>query len=178
MVIDSNLISYDFMTDFNGPSRLYPYPSTPAGVYSEDKTQYKFGPESSKYPNLTLPCNLYDEGGNIIPQGYYMAVLSKDFKFIELYESNDLKARVKVIKLVEKMYTNDELREESEIIGRLREAQRKQKLKKIKQAEEELVAFKQKAAADSYAKILDSGKGYYLLYYKFDGKMATGIIQK
>ena len=82
MIIDSDIIAYDFMTDFNGPSRLYPNPQYPAGVYDSDNPIYKFGPESSAYPNLTLPCNLYDEWGNEIPQGFYMAVLSDDMKFI------------------------------------------------------------------------------------------------
>ena len=178
MIIDSDIIAYDFMTDFNGLSRLYPNPQYPAGVYDLDNPIYKFGPESSAYPNLTLPCNLYDEWGNEIPQGFYMAVLSDDMKFIELYQSNKLKARVKVVKLVEKMYTNEELKEEDEIINRLQEAQRKQKLKKIREAEEELTAFKEKNAANSYARIYDSGQGYYILKYNRLGKRAEGIIQK
>ncbi len=178
MFIDTNLIAYDFMTDFNGPSRLYPYPSYPAGVYDADDNRYKFGPESSKYPTLTLPCNLYDEYGNSILQGYYMAVLSDDMKFINLYQSNELKAKIKVIKLVEKMYTKEEADEEAHITAKLREAQKKQKLKKIKEAEEELTAFKEKVAANAYAKIYDSGKGYYIIKYNYFGKKATGIIQK
>ncbi len=178
MIIDNNLIAYDFMSDFNGPSRLYPNRSYETGVYDEDKMQYKFGPESTTYPNLTLPCNLYDEAGNVITQGFYMAVLSDNMKYIDLYQSNELKARVKVIKVVEKMYTNEELDEESKIIAKLQEAQRKQKLKKIKQAEEELIAFKEKCEANTYAEIYDSGKGYYILNYNRMGKKAKGIIQK
>lgn len=178
MIIDADLIAYDFMTDFNGPARFYPNPQYPAGVYSSDKTQYKFGPESTEYPNLTLPCNLYDNLGNEIPYGFYMAKLSDDLEYIELYQSNILKARVKVIKLVEQMFTNEEIREETEIIGRIETAKMKKKLKKLKKAEEDLVAFKERAAANSYAEILDSNEGYYILKYRHDGKTATGIIQK
>ena len=59
------------MTDFNGANRHFPQPFYKAGVYDEEKPQYK-GPESTTFPNLTLPCTLYDEYGNSIPEGFYM----------------------------------------------------------------------------------------------------------
>lgn len=179
MIIDNDLIAndFDFMTDFNGINRHFEsvYPS---GMYEKEKPRYNFGPESSKYPTLTLPCTLYDEWGNTITNGYYMVVLSDDMKYLELYQSNSLKARVRVVKLVEQMFTQEELNEETEIIGRLRKAQEKKKLKKIREAEEDLIAFKERNAAKHYAKIEDSGKGYYTLKYNYNGKRATGIIQK
>ncbi len=177
-MIDYNFIAYDFMTDFNGPSRHYPNPYYPAGVYDADKPQYKYGPESAIYPNLTLPCTLYDEAGNSIPDGFYMVVLSDDRKFLELYQSNELKARVRVVKLVEKMYTDEELREEDEIIARMQKAKEKKKLKKYNRALEDLTAFKERKAANSYADILDSGKGYYILKYNLGGIKAEAVIQK
>ncbi len=178
MIADTVLISYDFMTDFNGIDRHFPQPQYPAGVYEPDKTKYSFGPDSTTFPNLTLPCSISDEYGNSIPEGYYMAVLSPDMKYINLYQSNKIKARAKVIKLVEQMYTQEELDEETEIIGRLEKAKMKKNLKKIRLAEEELMAFKEKTAADTYAEILDSGKGYFIIHYKCNGKIATAIIQK
>ena len=82
MITDYDLISnFDFMTDFNGIERHYPYPFYPAGVYDEDKMQYKYGPASKEYPNLKLSENLYDQYGNSISAGYYMVVLSFDKKF-------------------------------------------------------------------------------------------------
>lgn len=176
--VDITLISYDFMTDFNGIDRHFPQPFYPSGIYDEEKQQYKYGPESTTYPNLTLPCELKDEYGNSIPDGYYMVALSVDMKYLDLYQSNRLRARVKVIKLIEKMYSKEELEEETEILGRLEKARMKNKLKKIREAEEELEAFKERTAADTYAEIVDSGKGYYILKYKCNGKTATGIIQK
>ncbi len=179
MIIDGTLISsFDFMTDFNGIDRHFPNPQYPAGVYEPDKPRYKHGPESSEYPNLLLPCELYDEYGDVVPQGYYMVVLSFDRKYLELYQSNTLKARVRVLKVVEQMYTREELNEEMEITGRLRKAQMKKNLKKIAEAEEELKAFKEKTAAGTYAEIEDSGNGYYILKYNCNGKKVTGIIQK
>lgn len=178
MIVDFDLIAYDFMTDFNGPERHYPNPFYPAGDYEEDKPKYKFGPDSTEYPNLTLPCKLYDEWGNAIDNGYYMVVLSNDMKYLELYQSNTLKARIKVIKLVEKMYTDEELSEEDAIIARMQEAKLKKKLKKYREAEEDLIAFKERSAANTYAEIEDSGKGYYILKYNCNGKKATGIIMK
>lgn len=178
MFIDADLIAFDFMTDVNGIERHYPNPFYPSGVYDEEKPTYKNGPESSPYPTLRLPYAIYDEWGNVVPDGFYMVTLSPDMKHLDLYESNKLRAQVKVIKLVEKMYTNEELDEEAEIISRLQKAQREKKLKKQRQAEEDLIAFKERAAANSYAKIEDSGKGYYILRYNYNGKRATGIIQK
>ena len=165
------------MTDFNGIDRHFPQPFYPAGVYDEDKPVYK-GPESTPYPNLTLPCALIDSYGDSIPEGFYMVALSSDLKFLELYQSNILRAKVKVVKLVEQMYTREELDEETDIIGRLETAKQKKKLKKIRQAEEELAAYKERIAAENYAEILDSGKGYYILNYRYNGKKAVGIIQK
>ena len=178
MIVDMNTVAYDFMTDFNGPKRHFPQPFYPSGLFDKEKPQYNFGPESSEYPTLTLPCKLYDETGNTIPDGFYMVVLSDDMKYLELYQSNILRARVKVIKLVEKMYTQEELDEKAEIIGRLETAKMKKKLQKYRKAEEDLIGFKQRAAANSYAEIYDSGRGYYTLKYKHNGKTATGIIQK
>ena len=178
MMYDADLIAYDFMTDFNGPSRHFPTPYYPSGLHDEEKPIYKFGPESSEYPNLKLPCDLYDEWGNVIPDGYYMVALSNDLKYLDLYQSNRLKAKVKVVRLVEKMYTQEELDEESEIIDRLQKAKLKKQLKKYRKAEEDLIAFKERVAANTYAEIEDSGKGYYILRYNCNGKKATGIIQK
>ena len=178
MMYDADLIAYDFMTDFNGPTRHFPNPFYPSGIYDGENPIYKYGPESSEYPTLRTPYAIYDEWGNVLPDGFYMVVLSSDLKHLELYQSNKLKAKIKVIKLVEKMYTQEELDEESEIIDRLQKAQRDKKIKKQRKAEEDLIAFKERAAANSYARIEDSGKGYYILKYSCNGKKATGIIQK
>lgn len=178
MFVDAVLISYDFMTDFNGPARHFPAPFYPTGVYDADNPKYRFGPESTKYPNLTLPCNLYDERGNVIQNGYYMVVLSNDRKFLELYQSGKLKARVRVVKLVEKMYTDAELRKEDELLGNVIAAQEKKKLKKYRKAQEELTAYREEKAAESYADIEDSGQGYYILKYNYGAMKATGYIQK
>ena len=178
MIIDNNLISYDFISDFNGISRHYPKTQEESGLSDAQKPVYKYGPESSEYPNLLLPCELSDEWGNKIPDGYYMVVLSSDFKYLDLYQSNRLKAKVKVVKYTDRMYTHEELDEEAAIIQRLQEAKIKKKLKKYKKAEEDLIAFKERRSANSYAKIEDSRKGYYILKYNHNGKKATGIIQK
>ena len=111
MIFDGDLIAndFDFMTDFNGIKRHFPNPAYPSGINEEQKPRYNWGPESSPYPTLTLPCNLYDEWGNVIQHGYYMVVLSSDMKYLELYQSNRIKARVRVVKLVEQMFTQEEL---------------------------------------------------------------------
>ncbi len=178
MIVDVDLIAYDFMTDFNGPSRHFPAPFYPTGVYEEDKNEYKFGPESNEYPTLTLPCDLFDQDGNKIQQGFYSVALSFNMGFLNLYQSNTLKARVRVIKLVEKMYNDSEAKEETEIKGRMIKAKENKKLKKYRKAQEELTALKQQQQAESKAEILDSGKGYYILNYSHNGKTAVGIIQK
>lgn len=179
MIIDCDLIaSFDFMTDFNGISRHYPYPYYPAGIYDEDKIQYKQNTPSSEYPNLTLAENLYDKDGNIVPAGFYMVVISDDLKYLNLYQSNELKARVKIVKLVEEMRTSEELEEERELLGKIKMYEEKHKLKKYRKAQEDYQAFLEREAAKNYANIEDSGKGYYILTYNCYGKKAQGIIQK
>ncbi len=179
IMIDCDLLaSFDFMTDFNGIDRHYPYPFYPAGIYEEDKTKYKSGPASSEYPNLTLSENLTDKYGNILPAGFYMVVISDDLKYLNLYQSNELKARVKIIKLVEEMKTDEELNEEAELIGKIKTYELKKKLKKLRKAQEDYQAFLESEAAKNYASLKDSGKGYYILNYFCYGKKAEGVIQK
>jgi len=107
-----------------------------------------------------------------------MVVLSLDKKYLELYQSNEKKARVKVQKLVEKMYTQEEMAEESDLKEKLYQAQIKHKYKKVSKAQEDLNAFYERQNAASYAEISDSGKGYYILNYNRLGAKAEGIIQK
>ena len=179
MLIDCDLISsFDFMTDFNGIDRHFPYPFYPAGVYDEDKTQYKYGPPSNDYPILILSENIYDKYGNSLPPGYYMVVLSFDNNFLELYQSDELKAKVKVLKLVEDMQTQDELNKEAELKGNIKKYEAEKKLKKLRLAQEEYKAFLDSEAAKNHADIVDSGKGYYIINYFCYGKNAQGIIQK
>lgn len=179
MIADVDLIaSYDFMTDFNGLDRQYTYPFYPAGIYSADKMQYKHGPESTEYPNLTLPNNLYDKYGNTIPAGYYMVAISEDLHYLNLYQSKELKGRVKIVKLVEEMRTQEELNKEAELIGKIKTYEMKHKLKKMRKAQEDYQAFLDEEAAKNYAEIEDSGRGYYILKYNCFGKKAEGIIQK
>ena len=178
MIIDATLISYDFMTDFNGIDRQYPYPFYPAGIYEEDKVKYKSGELSSEYPNLTLPNNLSDKYGNILSAGFYMVAVSDDLKYLNLYQSNELKARVKIVKLVEEMKTQEEINEEADLIGKIKTYELKKKLKKLRKAQEDYQAFLESEAAKNYADIEDSGKGYYILNYYCYGKKAVGIIQK
>ena len=179
MFTDCDLIaSFDFMTDFNGISRHYPKPFYPAGIYDEDKMQYKYGEKSTEYPNLTLPENLYDQFGDVIPAGYYMIAISDDRNYLNFYQSNELKAKVKIVKLVEEMRTQEELNEEADLINKIKTYELKQKLKKLRKAQEEYEAFLEREAAKNYAKIEDSGKGYYILTYNCYGKKAIGFIQK
>ena len=178
-MIDCDLIaSFDFMTDFNGINRHYPYPSYPSGVYDSDKNIYKYGPNSFDYPILALGENIYDNQGNYISAGFYSVVLSDDKKFLNLYQNNELKARVKVIKLVEEMRTQDELNQEAELIGKIKTYEFKKKLKKLKQAQEEYQAFLDTQSAKNFAKIEYSTDGYFVLSYSYWGKNATGIIKK
>ena len=75
------------------------------------------------------------------------------------------------------MYTQEELDEEAEIAHRMHKYKNKN-LKKYRKAEEDLIGMKERVRANSYAEIEDSGKGYYIITYNYNGKKATGIIQK
>lgn len=179
MIIDCDLIAgFDFMTDFNGIDRHFPNPFYPAGVYDSDKMQYKYGPKSTEYPIIKLPESIYDKAGNEILPGYYMVKLSDERTHLNLYQSNELKARVKVVKLVEEMPTQEELLEEEKLKGEIKKYEEKQKLKKLRKAQEDYKAFLESEAAKNYANIVDTGKGYYVVNYNCYGKKATGIIQK
>ena len=169
---------YNFMTDFNGINRHFPNPVYPSGVYDSEKQQYKYGAESIEYPNLTLSEKLYDKYGNEIPAGFYTIVISPDKTALGFYQQGILKARAKVFKTEEDMNFIYEKDKEKEILDRLEKAREKKKLKKQREIEEELKAFKETHAAKTYAELEDSQNGYYLLKYSHAGIYAEAVMQK
>ena len=176
---DCDLIAdFDFMTDFNGIYRYKTGTEYPAGIEDKDKSIYKNGAPSSEYPNLTLAQDICSSSGNCLKTGFYTAVLSYGRGFIDLYQSGELKARVKVLKYTEKMLSQSDLNKEAEIKKKIEKFKSKNRYKKQQQAEEELAALKETEAADTYAVLEDSQEGYYILKYNCFGHKAEGIIQK
>ena len=102
IALDCNLIA------LNSPEDILPYPATKSGLLDEDKGYIKFGYPASDYPVLNMPYILEDFEGNTLPPGHYQIVLSPDRRTLYFVESNQIKASVPVVKLIEKMVSQEE----------------------------------------------------------------------
>ena len=78
-------------------------------------------------------------------------------------QSGLLKAKIPVFKYEEQALSQEELSEESEIQQRMEQAKLKNKLKKYKQAEEDLKNYKIRINSKMSAEIFDSGRDYFLI---------------
>ncbi len=165
-------------TKLNTPDKLFERPTYPSGIVEGKKTIYQYSYPSNQYPILLLPQPLFDEGGDSIKDGYYIVALSDDNKYLLLIQSNELKAKIPVLKYEELKPNQEEIEEEAAIKARLQKAQEKRKLKKYRAAEDDLKNFKTRLYSKMSVDIYDSGQGYYLVKYWRREKKALGVIAK
>ncbi len=162
----------------NTPDKLFANPTYPSGIVEGKSTIYQYAYPSSQYPMLLLPKPLLDNDGNSISDGYYIIALSDDKKFLLFIQSGLLKAKIPVFKYEEQALSQEELSEESEIQQRMEQAKLKNKLKKYKQAEEDLKNYKIRINSKMSAEIFDSGRDYFLIKYWRRNQIAWGVISK
>lgn len=93
MIIDCNLISY------YTPEEIMPYPQTRSGAKDDDKAIYRFSNKSDDNPILMLEEDLIAKNGTGLKKGFYQVILSDDFSFFLLYQSNELKAKIPVVSI-------------------------------------------------------------------------------
>ena len=102
MIVDCNLLA------LNNPDDILPYPTYKSGLLDTDKGYVRFGYPSVSYPIFNMPYILEDFEGNTLPPGHYQIVLSPDRRTLYFVESNQIKASVPVVKLIEKMVSQEE----------------------------------------------------------------------
>lgn len=166
MIVDCNLLA------LNNPDDILPYPTYKSGLLDADKGYVRFGYPSSNYPILNMPYILEDFEGNTLPPGHYQIVLSPDRRTLYFVESNQIKASVPVVKLIEKMVSQEEEKK------RIEEQEKIAKKYKNNPRKRPLDQTERKKQASMEASIDNSQPEYYILNYKNGNIKATGYIFK
>lgn len=139
------------------------------GIYDYDKAVYREALDKITNPNLILPYILFD-GEKQLESGHYEIALSNDKKFLFFIQSQELKAVVPAIKVVQKR--SDEYQKRVNEIEK-EKTKLEKKRKSTKKLDEELENIKQ---LELSAKISDSKEGYYIIEYKKFNTYAWGYI--
>ena len=166
MIVDCNLLA------LNNPDDILPYPTYKSGLLDTDKGYVRFGYPSVSYPILNMPNILEDFEGNTLPPGHYQIVLSPDRRTLYFVESNQIKASVPVVKLIEKMVSQEEEKK------RIEEQEKIAKKYKNNPRKRPLDQTERKKQASMEASIDNSQPEYYILNYKNGNIKATGYIFK
>ena len=166
MIVDCNLLA------LNNPDDILPYPTYKSGLLDADKGYVRFGYPSSSFPILNMPYILEDFEGNTLPPGHYQIVLSPDRRILYFVESNQIKASVPVVKLIEKMVSQEEEKK------RIEEQEKIAKKYKNNPRKRPLNQTERKKQASMEASIDNSQPEYYILNYKNGNIKATGYIFK
>ena len=166
MIVDCNLLA------LNNPDDILPYPTYKSGLLDTDKGYVRFGYPSVSYPILNMPYILEDFEGNTLPPGHYQIVLSTDRRTLYFVESNQIKASVPVVKLIEKMVSQEEEKK------RIEEQEKIAKKYKNNPRTRPLDQTERKKQASMEASIDNSQPEYYILNYKNGNIKATGYIFK
>lgn len=166
MIVDCNLLA------LNNPDDILPYPTYKSGLLDTEKGYVRFGYPSVSYPILNMPYILEDFEGNTLPPGHYQIVLSPDRRTLYFVESNQIKASVPVVKLIEKMVSQEEEKK------RIEEQEKIAKKYKNNPRKRPLDQTERKKQASMEASIDNSQPEYYILNYKNGNIKATGYIFK
>ena len=166
MIVDCNLLA------LNNPDDILPYPTYKSGLLDTYKGYVRFGYPSVSYPILNMPYILEDFEGNTLPPGHYQIVLSPDRRTLYFVESNQIKASVPVVKLIEKMVSQEEEKK------RIEEQEKIAKKYKNNPRKRPLDQTERKKQASMEASIDNSQPEYYILNYKNGNIKATGYIFK
>lgn len=127
--------------DYLAPSA--PYPMTPSGLTTWQKSIYRFSIPTDEQPTLAILNAIPDYNGNFIKPGYYKLALSDDREFLYLIETHDLIAVIPVFKLAE---NEDELKKYRDQNRELTKAERKE----VKQKEGK------KKRQDKFRKVIET----------------------
>lgn len=95
MLIDNNLIAYEYSKDQFVPREVYT-----SGEKEETKLNNKYSPLSEKdAPVLTLKDDIVNQEGYGLKSGFYSVLPDKYLDFLCLYQAGELKAKIPVIKM-------------------------------------------------------------------------------
>ena len=91
-------------------TRVYPqFPMITSGLAEGMGAVYKYGLRESTYPTLSMPYELSDGMGNIVPAGHYELALSDDRQYLLIIESKQPRAIIPVFKVETAMSTEGQV---------------------------------------------------------------------
>ena len=94
MIIDNNLIAYEYYKNQFVPNEIYT-----SGKKDETNLINKYNTKSINAPILTLKDDIVNKEGYGLKRGFYSVTPDKYLDFLYIYQSGELKAKVPVIKM-------------------------------------------------------------------------------
>lgn len=94
MLIDNNLIAYEYFKNQYVPKEVYV-----SGEKEETKLINKYSPSKESAPILTLEEDIINSQGYGLKRGFYGVKPDKYLDFLLLYQSGKLKAKIPVISM-------------------------------------------------------------------------------
>ena len=102
MIIDNNLIAYEYLKDRFTSNEIYP-----SGERDENKNIDKYSFVKKNYAILTLKDDIIDpKTGRGLAHGFYGVMADEYMDFLLLYQGDKLKAKIPVVKM-EVLETNN-----------------------------------------------------------------------
>ncbi len=92
MILDNNLIAYEYFKNQYTPNAIYP-----SGEKDETKLIDKYSPNKQASAVLILEDNIINEDGYGLKKGFYNICPDKYLDFLLIYQSGKLKAKIPVI---------------------------------------------------------------------------------
>ena len=125
MLIDNNLIAYEYSKDQFVPREVYT-----SGKKEETNLNNKYAPFSIKNaPVLTLKDDIINKDGYGLKRGFYSVLPDKYLDFLCLYQAGELKAKVPVVKM-EVFETNNPKQEKIKKMSAKKYAREQEKKKR------------------------------------------------
>ena len=92
MIIDNNLIAYEYFKDQYVPKEVYT-----SGKKEETNLINKYSPSTQNAPILTLEEDIVNKDGYGLKKGFYSVTPDEYLDFLCIYQSGQLKAKIPVI---------------------------------------------------------------------------------
>lgn len=94
MLIDNNLIAYEYYKNLYVPKEVYP-----SGEKDETKLIDKYNPSREEAAILTLEEDIINKEGYGLKRGFYNITPDKYLDFLLIYQSGKLKAKIPVFEM-------------------------------------------------------------------------------
>lgn len=92
MILDNNLIAYEFYKNQYTPNPVYP-----SGERDESKLIDEYAKDKKELPVLILEDDIVNEKGYGLKKGFYNVIPDKYLDFLLIYQKGELKAKVPVV---------------------------------------------------------------------------------